>query len=291
MEATEEIIESDFKAFRTDVNALFKRFKIDTSDVDFLFSYILGVSRPKLNMVKGITRAQVRVMRSYAARRVAGEPVQQITGFTEFCGFKILVNKNVLIPRLDTEVLVDVARKQLSHQNAQSRVLDLCTGSGAIAIALSKLTNSTMTAADISRAALACAQKNAERNNAEVEFIKSDMFDKLAGREFDIIICNPPYISASDYVGLDKSVREFEPKLALTDDADGLTFYKILASKSIEHLAPSGQLVLEVGVGQAKAVVKLLGKNFENIEVVPDLCKIPRVIVATVKDVGNINSK
>ena len=287
MKLLEKATDSDFRVFRADIKSLFARFKIDASDADFLFAHEMGVSVPKLSLIKHITPKQARAIEKLASRRIAGEPVQYITGYTEFCGFKILTNKNVLIPRFDTEVLVEITRRYLPSNKARyMKILDVCTGSGAVAIALNKTTGAMLTASDISKKALGVAQSNIKLNNAKVTLVRSDLFKNIASQEFDIIVSNPPYISYAEFACLDNTVKNFEPKMALTDDSDGYMFYRRLANESPRFLTKDGRLVLEVGIGQAEEVGRLLRANFDNIEYFRDLNAIVRVVTATVKKRG-----
>ncbi|MCL2540010.1 MAG: peptide chain release factor N(5)-glutamine methyltransferase [Firmicutes bacterium] len=269
----------NFGVYRTEINNLFARFQVEQSDADFLFCDIFGVTRPRLAMIKSISDKQKKLMQRYAARRIAGEPVQYIIGHTDFYGTKILVDKRVMIPRYDTEILVSTAARFINKQSAPYlKVLDLCTGSGAIAIALQKKTGVVMTASDISKPALQLAGKNAKLNNVKVELVKSDMFRALSGREFDMIISNPPYISVSGFKTLNRTVQKHEPRIALTDEGDGYFYYRKIAGDAHRYLVPGGRLVLEVGAGQAKEVERLLRAKFVSLEIIKDLQGIERVV-------------
>ena len=168
------------------------------------------------------------------------------------------MDERVLIPRPETEELVQQVVAAAEEGNS---ILDLCTGSGAIAVAVYKeleknKRKASVTASDISEEALALAKENAEENGADIAFVQSDLFSRIRGR-FDIIVCNPPYIPSGDIAGLQREVRDFEPRLALDGGADGLDYYRRIAEDAGKYLVRGGMLVMEVGLGEAESVVKL----------------------------------
>ena len=188
-------------------------------------------------------------------RREAREPLQYILGETEFMGLTFHVEPGVLIPRADTEILVE---KALAWMKPGARVLDIGTGSGAIAVSLAKLgRQAQVTAVDVSDRALEIARRNAERNGAAVEFVKSDCFSALKGRKYDMIVSNPPYISADEMRGLMPEVTR-EPELALFGGADGLDFYRRISREAPEYLNEGGCLLFEIGWLQKDAVSALV---------------------------------
>ena len=188
-------------------------------------------------------------------RRAAREPLQYILGETEFMGLTFHVEPGVLIPRADTEILVE---KALAWMKPGARVLDIGTGSGAIAVSLAKLgRQAQVTAVDVSDRALEIARRNAERNGATVEFVKSDCFSALKGRKYDMIVSNPPYISADEMRGLMPEVTR-EPELALFGGADGLDFYRRISREASEYLNEGGCLLFEIGWLQKDAVSALV---------------------------------
>lgn len=201
-------------------------------------------------------------------------PLQYITGRQEFMGIDFLVNENVLIPRQDTEVLVESVLPFVKGK----RVLDICTGSGCIAVSLSLLGNpAKVTASDKSEAALSLARKNAERAGALVTFIKSDLFDNIEGN-FDIIISNPPYISENEMKELEPEVKEHEPSMALWGGMDGLYFYRRIISASPSYLKCGGRLFFEIGYSQAHSVKRLMEQQgFSDINIVKDYAGLDRV--------------
>ena len=188
-------------------------------------------------------------------RRAVREPLQYILGETEFMGLTFHVEPGVLIPRADTEILVE---KALAWMKPGARVLDIGTGSGAIAVSLAKLgRQAQVTAVDVSDRALEIARRNAERNGAAVEFVKSDCFSALKDRKYDMIVSNPPYISEDEMRGLMPEVTR-EPELALFGGADGLDFYRRISREASEYLNEGGCLLFEIGWLQKDAVSALV---------------------------------
>ena len=209
-------------------------------------------------------------------RRSAHEPLQYILGKAYFMGLEFMVSPDVLIPRFDTEILVEEALKNIS---SDMRVLDVCTGSGCIGVSVAKLSGADVVAVDISEAALAMAKKNAAHNGtSNVTFIHSDMFSNVEG-QFDVILSNPPYIRSEEVHKLMPEVLVHEPHLALDGHEDGLFFYEILARESGRFLAPSGMLIMEIGYDQADEVSCLLeNNNFTDVRVIRDLAGLNRVV-------------
>ncbi len=223
-------------------------------------------------------------LETFAEKRLQRIPVQHILGEQEFFGLPFYVNEHVLVPRQDTEVLVEKALEKLKDGD---RILDLCTGSGCILISLlyeagqkgMKVTGSGL---DLSEKALAVAEKNAKRNTVTFcsEWIKSDMFEKADGK-YDMILSNPPYIPTAEIEKLMPEVKDHDPRMALDGDQDGLKFYRILARKAPAFLKEGGSLFLEIGAEQAGDVTALLGENaFKEIRVVKDLAGLDRVVCA-----------
>lgn len=218
-------------------------------------------------------------------RLILGEPLQYITGIQEFMKLNFLVTKDVLIPRPDTEILVEeVIRKAENISNPI--ILDLCTGSGAIAVSLAKyIKNVHICAVDISSKALEIAKKNAELNGVKnnIEFIESNLFDKIKERKFDIIVSNPPYIETETIKTLSKDVQS-EPKIALDGGKDGLDFYRKIADSGSKYLNRQGYICIEIGYNQRIAVRQILEnkKRYVNINCIKDLCGNDRVITAQI---------
>lgn len=237
---------------------------------------------------------------SLLERRVKGEPIQYITGEVEFYGMPFRVTPNVLIPRPETEHLVERCLALATHPGAPFfrppllegwestnptspiRLLDIGTGSGAIAIALGhNLSSADITATDISPHALSLAEENAKRNGVAIRFLQGDLLAPVAGETFDLIVSNPPYVPSSDRDSLAVEVRDHEPSLALFAGNDGLEVYRRLIPQAFAALAPGGFIAIEIGYGQKPAIHALLADTgFTNIEFTPDLQGIPRVAVA-----------
>lgn len=246
----------------------------DKADVDWMICHVTGKKRSDLEHLTYIRHSKVEELLDMARCRQQGEPLWQIIGNADFYGYEIDINKNVLCPRPETEELVCEAVKHISEN---SRVLDLCTGSGCIAIAVADKTGAQVVASDISEEALKIAKSNAVKNKVDdkIEFVHSDMFEGITGT-FGVIISNPPYIPTADISGLDREVKDYEPALALDGGEDGLDFYRIIAEKSGEYLVPGGRIFLEVGIGQAQAVADML-KGFDT-KIIKDMQGIDRII-------------
>lgn len=214
-----------------------------------------------------------------------GIPIQYITNNQEFMNLNFYVDENVLIPQPDTETLVEEVINEYKEKKCE--ILDLCTGSGAIAISLAKYINeSNIVASDISMKALQIAKLNAEKNlvRKKIEFIESDIFDKVYKDDFDIIVSNPPYIKTKVIEELDKQVKN-EPYIALDGGADGLKFYKIIIENAYKYIKNEGKVFLEIGYDQKNELINLFKENnhYENIYSKKDLGGNDRIIVATVR--------
>ena len=266
MDADETIPEMQFvvsksvKKYTEELKTLFRESGIDESDAEWLVSVKTGVARSELSACDTmLVPSRVAEMDAVAGERLAGKPLWYILGDTEFYGYKIKVDGRVLIPRPETELLAEMAVKSVEEGD---KVLDLCTGSGCIAIAVRKEVKDkeiSVVAADISAGALEVAAQNAKDNAADIKFIESDLFSNIKGK-FNLIVCNPPYVRRSDIAGLAKEVKDHEPLSALDGGEDGLDFYRRLAAEAPKHLVRGGTLLMECGIGQAQAIVKLFGK-------------------------------
>ncbi len=226
-------------------------------EAEWLLCAATGLDRVGLylNFDKPLNDGELAAYRAMVTRRGRREPLQHILGTQEFFGLEFEVSADVLIPRHDTETLVMEA---VARMPAARSVLDIGTGSGCIAIALAKqLSEASVTASDISVAALAVAQRNAEANGVVVEFLHGSLLAPLAGRSFDLIVSNPPYIPSAVIAGLEPEVRDNDPRSALDGGADGLDIYRQLIPAVAAHLNPGGWLLVEVGVDQAEAVAQL----------------------------------
>jgi release factor glutamine methyltransferase len=214
-------------------------------------------------------------------RRFQGEPIQYITGEAEFYGLPFRVTRDVLIPRPETEHLVEKAL-ELAAKFPAPRIVDVGAGSGAIAVALAhNLPDAPITAIDLSAAALAIARENAKRNGVSIRFLLGDLFGPVAGEQFEMVVSNPPYVPTADRAALSVEVRDYEPEMALFAGDDGLDIYRRLIPAAFDTLIPGGYVVLEIGFGQSHAIIELLATSgFRQIEFVPDLQGIPRVACA-----------
>ena len=243
----------------------------------------LGLSRSEMHFEteRSLSPEEHERLEALLQRRVQGEPVQYLLHSACFMGLNFYVDSRVLIPRQDTETLVEaviVALRQLE----KPRMLDLCAGSGAIGLSVKTLApDADVTLADCSRDALEVVRENARRLGVDVELRHGDLFRAVWHQKFDLIASNPPYIPTGDLPLLQREVQR-EPQLALDGGGDGLEFYRRIAADAPEHLNPGGSIYLEVGAGQADAVRALLTERMECAEagVINDLNGIPRVVWA-----------
>ena len=261
------------------IKKLFASFEIEEDEAEWIFALKLGIQKSAVATEERILKApQVKDILKIVEERLTGRPLWYIFGDTDFYGYKIKVDERVLIPRPETEELCQIVIGSAEEGN---EILDLCTGSGAIAIAVYKELEKSgrkcsVTAVDISEGALALAKENAELNEAEIKFVQSDMLKKVRGR-YDIIVCNPPYIPTEEIKGLQREVKNFEPALALDGGADGLDYYRILAEEAGKYLTRGGSLVMEVGIGEAESVVKMF-KRCDYTMIVKDFAGIDRFV-------------
>ncbi|MTV39000.1 peptide chain release factor N(5)-glutamine methyltransferase [Duganella radicis] len=251
---------------------------LDALDNRVLLCHALGLNRIALitQSERVLTDEEAQRYHALVQRRVAGEPIAYIVGRREFFGLPFEVNNAVLIPRPDTELLVELAMDRLP---AKGRVLDMGTGSGAIAVSLAHTRkDAEVTALDVSQDALAVARRNAAANNVRVTFLQSDWYAALADTApFDVIASNPPYIANGDR-HLSEGDLRYEPVGALTDHADGLSALRIIISGAPRHLKPQGWLLMEHGYDQAEAVRALLTEaDYAEVQSWRDLAGIERV--------------
>ena len=226
-------------------------------EAEWLLCAATGLDRVGLylNFERPLDVEELAAYRSMVARRGRREPLQHILGTQEFCGLEFEVTPEVLIPRHDTEILVNEA---LARMPDARTVLDIGTGSGCIAVVLStRLHNAAVTAVDLSETALVVARRNAERNGVAIEFLHGSLLEPVAGRHFDLIISNPPYIPSCDIVTLEPEVRDFDPLGALDGGVDGLDVYRALIPDAAIHLNAGGWLLVEVGIGQSVDVAQM----------------------------------
>jgi release factor glutamine methyltransferase len=255
---------------------------LDPLENRILLCHATGLSRVQLitRADQGLSEAEAERLAELVRRRLAGEPIAYIVGQREFFGLDFAVSEAVLIPRPDTELIVELAIERLPPQG---RLLDMGTGSGAIAVSVAhSRRDAAVTALDVSEAALDVARGNAANNQAAVRFLRSDWFDALedkgsCGETFELIASNPPYIAAGD-IHLSEGDLRFEPAGALTDHADGLSALRIIIDGAVNHLAPGGWLLLEHGYDQAAAVRALLDAGgYLDVQSWRDLGGIERV--------------
>ena len=229
-------------------------------------------------------RQQLEILRNLVKRRGEREPLQYIIGTASFCGLELTVTPAVLIPRPETELLVEQAWKFLaSRRDEEVKVLDFATGSGCIAIAIAaKFPLAEVHAIDVSGSALGIARANADRHNARIFFHQAASIAQIASPpHMDLIVSNPPYIATAQIATLEPEVRDHEPAAALDGGADGLEFYRMLAEQAATRMAPGGKLMLELGYGHAEgARVILSGEGWTIETVLPDYSSVPRILIA-----------
>lgn len=253
------------------------------TDAEWMAVDVLGVSRSMLKMMhkSAITDQQQVQLDSLLSRRAKGEPLQYIEGVAWFMGLEFGVDPRVLIPRADTEVLCEAALELLEGMKNPT-VLDMCTGSGAIGVSVKRLCpKAKVTLTDLSRDALFVARTNAMKLGAQVEALQGDLYGAVEGKAFDMILCNPPYLTGQDMKELQKEVT-FEPAMALYGGEDGLEMYRRIADGLKDHLNPGGYVLLEVGMGQDQDVLKMVQQSIDCAEtqVLDDWNGIARVVIA-----------
>ena len=258
-------------------------------DAEVLLAHILGRDRAFIlaHINDPLSAERLTQLRALTCRRAAHTPLQHLTGEQEFYGLTFRVTPDTLIPRPETELLVEAVLNSIAEKPTLShplRLLDVGTGTGAIPIALAThLPTAKLTAIDLSPAALAIARENAARHrvSGRIRFVESDLLAALPEESFDIIISNPPYVSLADAPTLAPEVRDHEPHLALFAGNDGLEIYRRLIPQAHAALTPGGLLALEIGFGQSSSVRALLEKTlWHNIRILDDYAGIPRIVFA-----------
>lgn len=265
------------------------------ADAEILAYHAAGIDRLTAFIYNPeISRQTHSKITRLTARRATGEPLQYIAGHVDFCGLGIEVGKGVLIPRPETEQLVEEAVKTVRRESLNVKptnneqnpitIIDLCTGSGCIALALAReFPEAQVFGTDISQKALNYAKKNAAANNIKnVTFKKGSLFGPVSKEmQFDLITANPPYIISGEIAALQREIKDWEPITALDGGADGLDFYRRIISGADKYLKPEGALIMELGYGQAAAVTEMASHNgFLNIEVINDFAGIGRIMNA-----------
>ncbi|MDR1052447.1 MAG: peptide chain release factor N(5)-glutamine methyltransferase [Endomicrobium sp.] len=254
-------------------------------NAEILLSFVLNIDRSKIFFImnKKLTDYQIFKFFKYIFRRSKREPIDYITGISYFMNFKFKVNKNVLIPRNETEILVVEVLKFCNIKKYIS-VLDLCTGSGCIAISLSKLYNfENIVASDINIKALKIAKINSRNNNVfNIKFINSNIYSNICCKRFDIIVSNPPYISYNESVFADDEIK-YEPKDALVASDDGLFFYKKIVNESKKYLNNGGAIFVELNSNKVNEIEKMFKDNYYiNVKIFNDYSGLPRILKAEI---------
>ena len=259
-------------------------------DAELLALYVLGCTKLDriLNANKQVEDEDIIRYNGYIEKRCQGVPLQYITNEQEFMGLSFYVDSDVLIPRQDTETLVEVLIEK-AREKPFNHIIEIGVGSGCISISLAKyLDGVRITGIDISKKALAIAGKNAKANHVEdrIEWIHSNLLMDYTGqKKIDLIVSNPPYITTDDYHALDLDVKGHEPMLALEGGIDGLDFYRKITTQSKEYLTQGGMLAYEIGYNQGDAVAELLKENgFTQIEIIKDLAHKDRIVLGRLEE-------
>lgn len=256
----------------------FRSSSVDETDAEWIVSIVTGIKRSELGGDSRVKSSHIDKIDELAAERIKGKPLSYVLGNADFYGYEIKVDERVLIPRPETEELVSEVLKVVKNTD---KVLDLCTGSGAIALVINKKSGASVTATDISEAALEVAKENFKQFNAAVETRLIDLYGDLS-EKIDIIVSNPPYIKTEEIDTLDKEVKDYEPRIALDGGEDGLDFYRRICEGAKQRLNEHGKLFLEAGYGEAEEIKKMLENDF-NVEIIKDISGIDRIIKAELK--------
>lgn len=251
----------------------------ESAEVDWILCDAIGVKRGELARISKVNSRVSRRVNEIVSRRILGEPLDYILGYSEFYGKRYIVNHNVLLPRMETEILCEKVLKVIGEKSCS--VLDLCTGSGCVALTIEGNSCAEVVASDVSGEALSVAMLNA--TDKKVELVLSDLYTALQGRRFDIIVSNPPYIESKVIETLAIEVKNYQPLIALDGGEDGLDYYRKIIDGAPKHLNSDGKIFFEIGYDQAKKVTELLIKDFTNIEVFKDLDGNDRVVSAALK--------
>lgn len=270
----------NLKVLRSEFNLQHSKNQEFDNVFGIIFEYVTGKDYRTMQIIGYELKNDEEIrMKAMLDRVLSGEPVQYIIGKWEFMGRPFIVTPNVLIPRPDTEILCEMAIDYINKVNRHINVLDLCTGSGCIGISIACGTkNSNVSCSDISNEALEIARQNAQLNEAQIDFILSDMLENCG--QYDVIVSNPPYIPSKTVEKLDVTVKDYEPCIALDGGCDGLDFYRIIAKDARNHLTCGGMLFLEIGYDQKLTVSEILqNEGYCDIECVRDYGGNDRVII------------
>lgn len=271
------------KELLSEITKKFKKAGIDETDAEWIIAEVCGISRSQIDD-RNIELKDQKKINKIVAKRLKHIPLAQILHNRNFYGLDLYINKNVLIPRFETEGLCELVAKTLPKDVlGEAEGLDLGTGSGAISVVLSKIYGYRMTAVDISRKALRVAKKNSRKFDCDIKFVRSNMAEKLYGKRFDFVVSNPPYILSKDLGNLSKEVVKHEPHLALDGGGDGLQFYRKIVAEAPYVLEGDGYLFFEIGKDLENEVIRLMKKDFYKIEVEKDLYGVNRYVFGKLK--------
>ena len=261
--------------YKKEVMERFKESGIDLDEINILFCESLNCSKTDLLLKSNISLSEKSKIDRAVRKRLLGEPIQKIFNRAYFYGLVFYVNKNVLCPRPETELLVE---ETLRFVGKNFTILDLCTGSGVVAITLAKNSDAKITVSDISSKALDVARKNAYLNQVDVDFVKGNMFQNIYNK-FDIIVSNPPYIPTEECDKLDVEVKDYDPRISLDGGKDGLEFYRQIAIYAPYFLKKKGKLLVEVGINEAENVKHLFEQSGFDCHIKKDYNNIERIVV------------
>lgn len=252
------------------------------TDAEVLLCDILNIKRGRLLMLRDFipSEKQINDYSKYILERITGKPIAYILGKTEFMGLNFIVNEKVLIPRQETEILTEEVLNQIKI-NKYKKILDMCTGSGCIAISVAKDSDVEITASDISDKAIEIAKKNSKANNItdKINFIVSDMFSNISEQKFDIIISNPPYIAEKEFQELEKDLS-FEPRQALVAKEEGLFFYRQIANNAKNYLNQNGLIIVELNANIPDKIAGVFtNSGYKKIKIIKDYSGLDRVLV------------
>ena len=250
---------------------------IDCYEINYLLAGVMNRTITELILIDTISNKEFLKIKKIVSKRVKGEPLTKIFKKAYFYNNEFYINKNVLSCRPETELLVEMVDKMVLDK--QSKILDLCCGSGCIGLTLKTLGFENVTLADISKNAIKVAKKNAKSLGQDVIIKQSDLFKKI-DEKFDVIVSNPPYIKTNDIKSLDKEVKNYDPIISLDGGEDGLLFYRTIISQLDNHLTENGKIFFEIGYDQAEDVCNMFSENY-TVKVIKDYSSKDRVVMAT----------